>query len=115
MSTTPKAGKCSSCHKPVLWITTAAGKAMPLDPTPERRVVLVPDPIEMVDNETHTVSGGGPDGHKVGVVMPTYVSHFATCPNAAQHRKPTPPRLPGMVPEWRGAMNKGGPNRAGKT
>ncbi len=58
---------CKSCGRPIQWATSEQGKAMPLDVPPERRVVI---------------TGG------VARVVPTYLSHFATCPNAAQHRKP---------------------------
>lgn len=58
---------CRSCQSPIIWCTSAAGKPMPLDAKPEKRVVV--------------------DQHKVGRVVDTYTAHFATCPNAAQHRK----------------------------
>jgi hypothetical protein len=53
-----------------------SGKAMPLNEPPEKRVV---------------VTGYGlPLGEPFAEVLDTYVSHFATCPNADKHRtKPT--------------------------
>jgi hypothetical protein len=41
---------------------------MCLDAKPEKRIVV--------------------DVNQVGHVTDTYVAHFSTCPNAAQHRKP---------------------------
>lgn len=63
---------CRSCQAPIIWVTSATTKRpMPLDAKPEKRVVV--------------------DEHHVGRVVDAYVSHFSTCPNAAQHRKkPTP-------------------------
>jgi len=66
---------CRSCNAPILWIRTPGGKLTPLDAKPEKRYVL---------NLTH---GGDVPGASL---EPTYVSHFATCPNAAKHRKPRP-------------------------
>lgn len=42
---------------------------MPLDATPEKRFVIEPA------------------APPLALPRDTYVSHFATCPNAAQHRK----------------------------
>jgi hypothetical protein len=68
--------KCRSCGAPIVWVVMRpSGKRMPLDAKPEKRITLdVIDPAvaEMTD---------------------TYVSHFSSCPNAAQHRKP---KLPGV-------------------
>jgi hypothetical protein len=58
--------RCSSCGAEVIWVTMAkTGKQNPVDAVPEKRIVL------------------GGDG---AAVVDTYVSHFATCPNAAKHR-----------------------------
>lgn len=55
--------QCRSCPFPVYWIVTAAGKRMPVD-------CGVDGGIE----PTATEPGRG-------------LSHFATCANAAQHRR----------------------------
>lgn len=49
---------CRSCRAPVVWITTAAGKRMPVDYVRE-----------------------------AGQPPPAGASHFATCPNAADWRR----------------------------
>lgn len=57
---------CKSCGQPIRWVSTEAGNAHPLDAKPEKRWVV--------------------DRNDVGRVVEVYVSHFATCPNANQHR-----------------------------
>ncbi len=67
--------KCQSCGKPIRWCKTTSGTNIPLDeaPTPQGNLVI--------DNQvarTATPADGG---------KPRFMTHFATCPNAAQHRK----------------------------
>ena len=66
---------CSSCHAPIIWCVTNTGKRMPLDAKPERRFVLSNG--ELGSNAAPLASSAD-----------TYVSHFATCPQSAEHRKP---------------------------
>lgn len=64
---------CRSCGAPIVWAKTAAGKAMPLDAASV--LVMVPR---------------APTGTADEVVVDAvrgHLSHFATCPHAAQHRK----------------------------
>jgi hypothetical protein len=56
-------GKCRSCGADVIWIRTKAGKAMPCNP---KRYVIT------------TAAGDSISG---------YVSHFANCPRAREHRR----------------------------
>lgn len=68
---------CRSCKAPVNWYKTTAGKNMPIDPDPH------PDGnvrIDVVSNVAQVVPKGS---HHV-----LYRSHFATCPDAGQHRRP---------------------------
>lgn len=66
---------CRSCGAPILWGVTDQGRRMPLDPTAMSEGVRFTFTegvlIERVEGELF--------GH---------VSHFATCPNAAEHRRP---------------------------
>ncbi len=55
--------RCRSCRARIIWFKTAAGKNMPVDA----------DTVEPEDLELD---------------LDRHVSHFATCPNANQHRKP---------------------------
>lgn len=79
-------GNCKSCGAPVRWaITAATGARMPLD-------------VEAVDDGNLGVVEWQSDGHRLATpivaVNPTtaltrfrYTSHFATCPNANDHRR----------------------------
>ena len=79
---------CRSCKSPVLWVVTSAGESMPLDP----------DPVDggniILTGRTRRTKRGGmapevkyaADG-ALFVTDPVYVSHFATCPQADEHRK----------------------------
>lgn len=80
-------GKCRSCGQQVIWIKTVAGKNMPCNPT----LVTYKDQqggkekIVTPNGEVHSaeiVESGTPNATGIG-----YISHFATCPNAARHRK----------------------------
>lgn len=64
---------CSSCGAEILWVKTAAGKSMPLSvASRQKRYDLIAyDPDEGAKQSE------------------TYLSHFADCPDAAKHRKPT--------------------------
>lgn len=64
--------KCSSCGADIWWVRTEKGKRMPLDAKPEQRVI---------------VDGDGHD-EPVGRVVKVWTPHWATCPNAEQHRRP---------------------------
>ena len=61
--------RCRSCGARIVWFTTKSGKLMPANAEPEKRLVL---------NEG------------VAHVADTYLSHFATCPNANEHRREKP-------------------------
>ena len=75
--------KCKSCGADIIWIKTKNGRSMPCDakPIPFRE----------------SFSGGMKLVTKAGDIVPgnydgtsnefAYISHFATCPNADQHRR----------------------------
>ncbi len=54
--------RCRSCHAKIIWFKTDAGKNMPVDA----------DTVEAADDDLD---------------LTRHVSHFATCPNANNHRK----------------------------
>lgn len=62
--------ECRSCHAPVYWIVTDSGKRMPVDCE-----------VEGATRPFKGVPGDGGEREGKGI------SHFATCPNAAQHRR----------------------------
>jgi hypothetical protein len=74
---------CRSCHAPVKWARTEAGKNMPLDVGADGELLVVPDgnvvvtgwagPLRLV-----RVVAAGEGQHR---------SHFASCPNAKAHRR----------------------------
>lgn len=57
---------CRSCGAPITWMITNTGKTMPVDGLIQGQPA---EPNMKFDPKVH-------------------VSHFATCPNAAKHRKP---------------------------
>lgn len=61
----------------MIWATTEAGKMMPLDaePTDKGTFVFIAGKTRKEELEDRTLR------------RPLYTSHFATCPNADQHRK----------------------------
>lgn len=78
--------RCRSCHAPIRWRVTSAGKRLPVDlgtlhisPSPEGSTVLVTEDGEVVR------------GHRLEHPTPGAVAgslaHFATCPQASQHRQ----------------------------
>lgn len=71
-----KRAQCKSCHAPILFTDTATGSTMPLDPTP-----TVEGNIEIDGMGRAVVRKKQADG------LRRYTSHFATCPDAARHRK----------------------------
>lgn len=54
---------CKSCKSPIRWIMMSTGRSMPVNP-------------EFVTVVT-----------EAGTVIKGHISHFATCPNAQEHRK----------------------------
>lgn len=87
----PPNAPCRSCKAPMLWVTLPSGKRNPLDaePSPDGNILL----LELQDR------GGRPwrlatvvqnddllaEARELGV--PLYRSHFATCPDAEEHRR----------------------------
>jgi len=61
--------KCKGCGQEIKWVEMATGKKMPLDHKP----------LQMVQVK---------DG--IGEVIPVYMPHFATCPNAKEFRRKKP-------------------------
>ena len=64
--------KCKSCGANIRWERTVNGKAMPLDDKVEKRLILT-------TNEKD---------EPFVCLVDTWQSHFVSCPDAAQHRKP---------------------------
>lgn len=78
---------CQSCRAPIRWCVTETGKAIPVDYTPRRDGNLV-----LVDHGDRVVASVAPSALPLlapvtPITAVRYVSHFATCPHAARHRR----------------------------
>lgn len=67
---------CRSCGAEIRWERTHAGKPIPLDPEPRA------DGNLSIRDDGRVVSSSG-----FPAEAPRYVTHFATCPHANQHRR----------------------------
>jgi hypothetical protein len=78
---------CRSCGAPIRWALTVKGHRMPLDAMPvvDGNILLdvaTDPPTARVLPASSDLNEGDSRG-----LFDRYKSHFATCPNAAQHRK----------------------------
>jgi hypothetical protein len=75
---------CRSCFAPIVWVELPSGKRLPLDPSaaPGRGNVRVGD------NRKAAVLSGPSLAIARERNEPLFISHFATCSHAAQHRSP---------------------------
>ncbi len=80
-----EAAECRSCGKPIIWTVTKNDKKMPVDwlPTAAGNVGL--GPAQATDRGMAPTSFVIPAADTTTLVR--YTSHFATCPNAAEHRR----------------------------
>lgn len=87
MTTSPTA-TCTSCHAPIVWATTDRGRSMPVDAAPVAggnvRLIMRRFPLPPLAK----VVGSAIDLFDDTDVGDRHTSHFVTCPNAAEHRKP---------------------------
>lgn len=69
---------CRSCGAQIIWAVTASGSKMPVDAEPVENGNLI---LRKTESESGPIL--------VAIISPDgdYVSHFATCLNAAEHRK----------------------------
>lgn len=81
------ASKCRSCGAAITWARTSAGRSMPIDAEPcaDGNIVL----SEPVDPDAPVIAMilTAEQVRQPSLGEPRYVSHFATCPNAARHRR----------------------------
>lgn len=74
--------KCKLCGAEIIWTRMQSGKAMPVDAQPH---YFRPDDdghFTFITPEGETMKG---EPEEMGIRG--YISHFATCPNADQHRR----------------------------
>lgn len=99
--------KCGSCNAEIVWRKTGSGKPVPLNPeilyvSPNghgKRVLLMNDFGQYINGFACKKSDHGAKAGRQ--------THFATCPNAGQHRKnkktePTPDEQVDFVPSGPG-------------
>ncbi len=78
--------QCRSCQAKILWAITPAGKRMPVDhaPSDDGNILLVHTAMDtplavVLSKEGLEMASRSPMGLRT--------SHFATCPNAEEHRR----------------------------
>lgn len=75
---------CRSCHAAIRWVKMAkTGKSNPLDAQATDK-----GNIDVRDDGLAYYLTGDALANARAAKLPLYISHFATCVNAAQHRKP---------------------------
>jgi hypothetical protein len=79
----PLSATCGSCDAPITWAMLPSGKLMPLDATPVPDGNIAARRLDNGDLHARVLKNGDElaDGERRGT------SHFATCPNAAAHRR----------------------------
>jgi hypothetical protein len=91
---TPEPAKCKSCGAPVEWVLTEKGKWMPVDfqraltgniLLSQRAVGQPATAIYQSAEEIETLKRQAQARGEAWQGL--FVSHFATCPSAAKHRK----------------------------
>jgi hypothetical protein len=75
-----KVATCRSCPARIVWCVTEAGKRMPVDAEP------VPNGNVELRDQGHQVLAVVHGQPPLGVDR-LHLSHFATCPRAADHRR----------------------------
>ena len=87
-------GTCRSCQQPIVWALTEKRKSMPVHATRDSAGKVVP---WEAGREGNLVDTGRTAFGRLGAQVPVvkvvrkgfgrWVSHFAHCPNAEQHRR----------------------------
>lgn len=80
------AKECRGCKALIIWAKSARGSNMPMDvsPTDEGQFFLFRKPDHILAVHQMEQSTRAEDARRRGDKK--YTCHFATCPNAAQHR-----------------------------
>jgi len=80
-------GQCKSCHQPIRWVRLEPGlKPHPLNPEPTKRGSIV-----LLDRNRARATSKRERTQLAKQGDALYLSHFATCPGAAQHRRRSRP------------------------
>lgn len=76
---------CRSCGRPIVWAVSNRGRNIPLDPEPTERGNLIRLSSMQNGKLQFDALPFDPKLHRDDA--PRYISHFVTCPHAAQHRR----------------------------
>lgn len=75
--------KCRSCGASIIFILSTKGRRIPCDAQPIKFNYELGGPDKVVTKNGEVLTGKiSESGSETG-----YISHFATCPNANQHRR----------------------------
>lgn len=89
---TPPTTHCRSCRRPIRWCVTPAGKRIPIDIVPNTAKGNIR--LTFSDNPSADPLATVLTAEAVEVAranrLPLYLTHFASCPSAGQHRKKKP-------------------------
>lgn len=78
--------RCKSCGAPIVWVKTYNGKQMPCDPGWVPFWAKLKAKGKVIDKAGNTVSCLF-DGDPNEISGVGRIPHWATCPNAAQHKR----------------------------
>lgn len=76
---------CRSCEAPIIFVRLLSGRYNPCDAHSRQLVREDPDGTPWVTTSGMVITAVPAEEGDVGVMA--YRSHFATCPNAGQHRR----------------------------
>lgn len=80
-----KTARCFSCGAEIVWAVTTKGNRMPVDAQPSSDGNIL---LERRPDGALIAVVSEPGGLELpGLAAPRYKSHFATCPNASEHRR----------------------------
>lgn len=74
--------KCKSCGRDIIWATSPTGANLPLDARP-----VTPYRLQPSTTPPGKIYAVPSEADIKGADMKLRISHFLTCPNAAQHSK----------------------------
>lgn len=78
--------ECRSCGREIEWVIVAkSGKRMPIDPNPRPNGNI--EILPTIDGETGARMIEVVGKASISADHPRYVSHFTTCPKAAENRR----------------------------
>ena len=77
--------QCRSCGAEIKFIKLKSGKWNPVDP--QKRTLIEGEGNEVIVTDSGEVITGRFASLEEGANRSGYISHFATCPNADQHRQ----------------------------